>query len=513
MLGWHEGAKAVGGKLTDFIRSLRSSKEFAQPDASLKPSQLTDGAQTLELRDPLICRAIFEEICVLANGDIVCSCANSAGQKVYGNVLRDRIADVYSGPDYISMRENQLTKPGTSWCPAISQNCSLKVYRPSYREHAEGRTVRMLQLEPLSYCNLRCPECAVTHMVEGSNPAYKADRQDILSLETMLDVVDQLPDLERLLFFNYGEPFMHPQAIPFLREVRSRRPDVVIHTNTNGTVLDTDVIDALAKEALVDRIIFSIDGARQESFARYRVRGKLEKALQTMEGLATACELYGVRDRVEIMWQYILFEWNDSDEEIAEAKVIADKMNVPMLWIVTHTSGASQRFLPGSEALAQLVSGDAFNALSCDMRAQNLRNNNGWVEGAYGAKLAADVSAIDCEPGAPLILDISVTNCAPHDWLEGSYSVNVQLQTMVGKSIAHIEAVQLPATIATAGASSSQPISLSAPETPGNYHIFVDVRHDGVCLFSDRGSAPLVIPLQVAAPVTACTQRGALQGV
>ena len=194
----------------------------------------------------------------------------------------------------------------------------------------------------------------------------------------MLDVVDQLPDLERLLFFNYGEPFMHPQAIPFLREVRSRRPDLVIHTNTNGTVLDSEVIDALAKEALADRVIFSIDGARQESFARYRVRGKLEKALQTMEGLATACERYGVRDRVEIMWQYILFEWNDSDEEIAEAKAIADKMKVPMLWIVTHTSGASQRFLPGSEALAQLVSGDAFNALSCDMRAQNLPQQQ-WV--------------------------------------------------------------------------------------------------------------------------------------
>ena len=79
---------------------------------------------------------------------------------------------MYSGPDYISMRESQLSNPGTSWCPAISQNCSLKVYRPSYREHAQGRTVRMLQLEPLSYCNLRCPECAVTHMVEGSNPAY-----------------------------------------------------------------------------------------------------------------------------------------------------------------------------------------------------------------------------------------------------------------------------------------------------------------------------------------------------
>ena len=46
---------------------------------------------------PMICRMIFDEICVLANGDIVCSCHDSAGKQVYGNVYRDRIADVYNG--------------------------------------------------------------------------------------------------------------------------------------------------------------------------------------------------------------------------------------------------------------------------------------------------------------------------------------------------------------------------------------------------------------------------------
>jgi hypothetical protein len=31
---------------------------------------------------PIICRMIFDKICVLANGDIVCSCHDSAGRQL-----------------------------------------------------------------------------------------------------------------------------------------------------------------------------------------------------------------------------------------------------------------------------------------------------------------------------------------------------------------------------------------------------------------------------------------------
>jgi hypothetical protein len=70
----------------------------------------------------------------------------------------------------------------------------------------------------------------------------------------MLNVVDQLPGLERILFYNFGEPFLHKHAIAFLRQVRSRRPDVTLQTSTNGLVLTDAAIDAIASEALADKI-------------------------------------------------------------------------------------------------------------------------------------------------------------------------------------------------------------------------------------------------------------------
>jgi hypothetical protein len=53
----------------------------------------------------MICQPVFEEFCVNANGDIVCSSCDVNGQRVYGNVFTDRIVDVYSGPMYQEIRE------------------------------------------------------------------------------------------------------------------------------------------------------------------------------------------------------------------------------------------------------------------------------------------------------------------------------------------------------------------------------------------------------------------------
>jgi hypothetical protein len=66
----------------------------------------------------------------------------------------------------------------------------------------------------------------------------------------MLEVVDQLPDLEKLLFFNFGEPFLHPDAVPFLHETRRRRPGLVVHTSANRLALLSATIEGLAAEAL-----------------------------------------------------------------------------------------------------------------------------------------------------------------------------------------------------------------------------------------------------------------------
>jgi molybdenum cofactor biosynthesis enzyme MoaA len=448
---------------------------------------------------PMICRMIFDELCVLANGDVVCSCGDPSGIRVYGNVFHDRIADIYNGAKYVEMRTWQLNAKADSFCPVIQACCGGRVSRATSADGTTGRVVRMLQLEPISFCNLRCPACPVTQF--HIDPGYRDDRASILPLEVMLDVVDQLPELEKILFYNFGEPFLHKHAIAFLRQVRSRRPDVILHTSTNGLMLRDGAIDAIASEVLADRILFSIDGAYDESYRKYRVNGSLDQALSKMSGLVAACERFGTRNRVDIIWQYILFEWNDSDEELARARRLASKLGVPLKWVFTHTTGASKRFTDGSELAAQLFSkGDPYSALTCDSRMLHLWKHRGVAAGRYLAQLSLDREVLAGPAGTRVAAMLTVENLSSSAWSPDSghlFRIGLLLRSDNGRVLEELPGVPLPLETIPPGGKENVLVDLRLPASPGTYQLFIDVVEDGVCWFSERSSAPLVCNLRV----------------
>jgi MoaA/NifB/PqqE/SkfB family radical SAM enzyme len=459
---------------------------------------------------PMICRMIFDEICVLANGDIVCSCHDSAGRQVYGNVYRDRIADVYNGPLYQDLRRWQLTAKPDAWCPVLQAECSGRISRATPRDGLTGRVVRKLQLEPTSYCNLKCPACPVTHF--HTDPGFRDDRANILPLEVMLSVVEQLPDLEKILFYDYGEPFLHKDAIPFLQAVRRQRPDILLDTSTNGLALNSKKIEALAAEPLIDLIVFSIDGTWEESYRRYRVNGNLQRALANMEALVRACERAGTSERVQIIWQYILFEWNDSDEELAEARRRAAEIGVPLKWVFTHTEGASKRYTAGSEAAARLYAGEAagrlygggdpYSGLNAEMRVEELRDHERIAAGRYMARLSLDRNTLTGSTSGRLACLLTMENLSPSPWrIDGGrrYSIGVRLRSHIGRVLHELHGMPVPPAVSPPGGKETVLLNVVLPDIPGPYELFVDVVEEGVCWFSDRGSPPLVCEVQVLA--------------
>src|SRR6476660_3851394 len=225
---------------------------------SLKPLPAPAAREDGDLSPATICHQIFDSISVHANGDIVCWGVDSQGQRVYGNVFTDRIVDVYNGPAYREIRDWMLRSRADTWCPAVERHCPLRVVPASIDQDTHNCQIKILKLEPVTYCNLRCPVCPVETAFKQI-PALKETRaQQLLAVETMLDVVAQLPELESIEYFGYGEPFIYKDTIAFLRKVRQTRPHVEIVTATNGTVMTPTQIQAIAAEALLDRVVFSI---------------------------------------------------------------------------------------------------------------------------------------------------------------------------------------------------------------------------------------------------------------
>ena len=527
--------------------------EFKQTLPSVLPRVSGDSSPAL------VCAPIFEEICVNANGDIVCSSCDVNGQRVYGNVFRDRVRDAYNGPMYQEMREWLLRSRPDTWCPAIKYQCPRRTTQATTAHQIRDCRVKILKLEPVTYCNLECPACPVELQFKQNSFLKKTRGHKLLPLQTMLDVVAQLPDLEWILYFNFGEPFLHKDTVPFLREVRRTRPSIRIATNTNGLVLTPAQIKAIAEEALMDRIIFSIDGADPASYRKYRVGGDLSKALNKMSTLVSACRAagtwrqYGIEPPggVNIAWQYILFEWNDSDEELANARELAKDIGVPIEWVITCGYGASKRFFAGSLEAARLMNGaesfvhtaapaDLANRIaregltafdfdvykqfrvSCDLLAlpyddydQDQTASHGFLKSRlrklirqkghqqptrYQARIYSDKRSISAPSNATLLFQIEVQNRTHQAWdlsRPDFLRLGIRLQPCGNAAFTELPGYILPSTVANALGRDTVPLRAKAPLNSGNYKLTIDVVQESVCWFSDRGSNPLEFILQV----------------
>ena len=132
-------------------------------------------------------------------------------------------------------------------------------------------------------------------------------------------------------------------------------PHIYLYTSTNGLAFSEAGARRLAHSG-IDEVTFSIDGATAESYSKYRQRGRFDLALANLRAMADEKRAAG-RDLPFLNWRYILFTWNDSDQEMNLARQLAADAGVDRLcWEITdHPENAySRRFAPGTEEHAAI---------------------------------------------------------------------------------------------------------------------------------------------------------------
>jgi len=128
-------------------------------------------------------------------------------------------------------------------------------------------------IEPTRRCNLACPLCPVGER--------RARETDDMPFGVFQGIIDELtPFLIHLTLHNYGEPFLNKDIYPMIHYAKKAGiPDVNI--STNGHVLSPDRVVASG----LDEIMISLDGITQETYARYRRRGKLDRVIRNIRDL------------------------------------------------------------------------------------------------------------------------------------------------------------------------------------------------------------------------------------
>jgi len=283
---------------------------------------------------------------MLCDGRVVCGCADPYAHRVLGDLRQSSVRDVWTGRTMTALRDD-LNAGGSKFCG----DCPLKLplgkdQAPKVRPLDAGPHPNRMYIECTAACNISCSQACCAPET-GITRTRQAGMLDFDLFRRVLDEVGS--SLGRIDFFNYGEAFLHKRAVEMCEHIKTAFPHIYLYTSTNGLALPPEHARRLVHSG-IDEVTFSIDGARQESYEQYRQRGRLDVALATLRGMADEKRRSG-RDLPYLNWRYILFKWNDSDEEMSLARQMAAEVGVDRLcWEITdHPEDSfSRRFVPGS---------------------------------------------------------------------------------------------------------------------------------------------------------------------
>src|SRR5438477_1196379 len=292
------------------------------------------------------CSWPWDILVMLCDGRFVCGCADPYGHRVLGDARASSVHNVWTGPVMTNLRQD-LNAGGSKFCGDCPLKLPLKkAQTPPVRPLDAGAIPQRMFIECTAACNISCtdaccaPETGITRTRQAG----------MLDFDLFRRVVNEAgPSLQRIDFFNYGEAFLHKRAIEMCEYIKTRFPHIYIYTSTNGLALN----DAQARRLVhsgIDEVTFSIDGATQASYVKYRQRGRFDVAIANLRAMAEEKRRSG-REAPFLNWRYILFIWNDSDEEMDIARRLAADIGVDRLcWEFTdHPEDSySTRFLPGT---------------------------------------------------------------------------------------------------------------------------------------------------------------------
>jgi len=441
------------------------------------------------------CTWPWSTLVLLCDGRVVCGCADPYGKRVLGDVRASTVEDVWRGPAITGVRAD-LNAGGSKFCGDCPLKLPLKKDDvPAERPLDAGPLPSRMYIECTAACNISCTEACCA----PETGITRTRQSGMLDFNLFTRVVDEAgPSLVRIDFFNYGEAFLHKRAVEMCEYIKSKFPHIYLYTSTNGLALTEAQARRLVHSG-IDEVTFSIDGASQPAYEKYRRRGKFDLAIANLRAMADEKRKAG-RDLPFLNWRYILFIWNDSDEEMARARAIAADVGVDRLcWELTdHPEGAySRRFINGSADLEAIR--------------REVWDDNNLGNAIQGAMPRAQIDVRTLVPGLPLraragrplqvrtrVRNLS-TRPFPAQATYGRRLVRLGAQlcaedgTLINRDFAR---AWLPRPLEPGGRADIA-IEIPAPEKPGRYALKFDLVSEGIDWFERCGSRTTTKPLVV----------------
>ncbi|MCB2221881.1 MAG: SPASM domain-containing protein [Bacteroidetes bacterium] len=180
-----------------------------------------------------------------------------------------------------------------------------------------------ISIEPTTSCNLRCPECP-------SGLRQFSRNTGMLTFDLYQKIVNEIGNkLMYMILYFQGEPYLNPSFFDIVKDAGRRK--IYTATSTNAHFLNDENARKTVESGL-DRIIVSLDGIGQETYAAYRVGGRYQRVLDGIENLVKWKKQLKSKTP-HIILQFIVFRTNE--HQIEDVKSLSKKLGVDELQLKT----------------------------------------------------------------------------------------------------------------------------------------------------------------------------------
>lgn len=314
-----------------------------------------------KMKTKFICLRPVKEIVVLADGRVTTCCLDPKGGNTFANIYQDDFESTLKKFQILKQKmvENE-NFPICVSCIQARKNYYNEFHKlkPSAQEIesflAADAVPRQLVIELTVACNMTCNAC-----ISGKKQIKKyRNIENGLFLDTKILEKWLSPYIDRvhsIRLFNYGETFLHPRAIEFCDFLTTSNPRIHLIIATNILPLDNDEKIRNLIKTQPNALFVSLHGANQDSVSKYMGPGaNFSKAIEIMKKIITLRGEMGYKAPL-VVWKYILFNWNDSDEEMQLARSLAKESGIDFMGFeITTGDIASKKFYKGSKDFESL---------------------------------------------------------------------------------------------------------------------------------------------------------------
>jgi MoaA/NifB/PqqE/SkfB family radical SAM enzyme len=222
---------------------------------------------------------------------------------------------------------------------ALAGQGGIAAYQPAHRDvidHSDYIRPRSVALDASTACQLKCPSCPT-----ATGAIARSIGAGFLTVANFEKFLREHPWVSDVELSNWGEVFLNPDLEEILRLGRERRVTLRIDNGANLDRASDRVLEAVVKYKL-SSLSVSIDGASQQVYATYRVRGDFDRVISHVRRIVALKKQH--RSRLPLLrWQFVAFGHNQ--HEIPKAREMARDLgmefHVKLSWDDLYTPAFS----------------------------------------------------------------------------------------------------------------------------------------------------------------------------